>query len=75
MYVQFCAPGDGRRNRLKHAEQFIEINRSRKRCILLAALQKYTCDKRTYERQIQIGGSTLQYNDSNVKQFSIVLLM
>jgi len=33
LYVQFCAPDDGRRNRLKHVEQFIEINRSRKRCI------------------------------------------
>jgi len=29
--VQFCAPDDGRRNRLKHVEQFIEINRLRKR--------------------------------------------
>jgi len=35
LYVQFCAPDDGRRNRLKHVEQFIEVNRSRKRCILL----------------------------------------
>jgi len=33
-----CAPDDGRRNRLKHVEQFIEINRSRKRCILLDVL-------------------------------------
>jgi len=33
LYVQFCAPDDGQRNLLKHAEQFIEINRSRKRCI------------------------------------------
>ena len=37
-YVQFCGPDDGRRNRLKHAEQFIEVNRSRKRCILLVVL-------------------------------------
>jgi hypothetical protein len=29
LYVQFCAPDDGRRNRLKRIEQFIEINRSR----------------------------------------------
>jgi len=27
----------------------MEINRSRKRCILLAVLQRYTCDARTYE--------------------------
>jgi len=33
LYVQLCAPDDGRRNRLKHVEQFIEINRSRKRCV------------------------------------------
>jgi hypothetical protein len=32
-YVQFCAHDDGRRNRLKHVEQFTEINRSRKRYI------------------------------------------
>jgi hypothetical protein len=38
MYVKFCAPDDGRRNCLKHVEQFIEINRSRKRCILLVVL-------------------------------------
>jgi hypothetical protein len=35
LYVQFWAPDDGRRNRLKHVEQFIEINRWRKCCILL----------------------------------------
>jgi hypothetical protein len=28
LYIQFCAPDDGRRNRLKHVEQFIEINLS-----------------------------------------------
>ena len=36
--LQFCAPDDGRRNRLKHAARFIEINRSRKRCILLVVI-------------------------------------
>jgi len=30
LYTQFCAPDDGRRNRPKHVEKFIEINRSRK---------------------------------------------
>ena len=43
-------------------QQFIEIyiyiyieiygNRSRKRCILLVVLWRYTCDARTYESQI-----------------------
>jgi hypothetical protein len=28
LYVQFCAPDDGRRNVLKHAKQFVEINKS-----------------------------------------------
>jgi len=51
MYVQFCAPDDGRRNRLEHVEQFIEINRSIKRCILLVVIWRYTCGARTYERQ------------------------
>jgi len=32
--------------------EIIEINRSRYRCILLVVLQRYTCDARTYERQI-----------------------
>jgi hypothetical protein len=30
LYVQFCAPDDGRRKRLKNVEQFIEINSLRK---------------------------------------------
>jgi hypothetical protein len=51
LYVQFCAPDDGRKNRLKHVEQFIEINRSRKHCILLVVLSSYTCNARTYESQ------------------------
>ena len=38
LHVKFFAPDDGRRNRLKHVEQFIEMNRSRKRCILLVVL-------------------------------------
>jgi hypothetical protein len=50
LYVQFW----GRRNRLKHVEQFIEINRSRKRCILLVVLQRCTYDARTYERKIYV---------------------
>jgi hypothetical protein len=36
--VQFCAPDDGRRNRGERVEQFTEINRSRKRCILFVVL-------------------------------------
>jgi len=51
LYVQFCALDDGRRNRLKHVEQFIKINRSIKCCILLVVLWRYTCDALTYERQ------------------------
>jgi len=35
LYVQFCDPDDGRRSRLKHVEQFIEINRTRKASVLL----------------------------------------
>jgi len=33
--MELGAPDDGRRKRLKHVKQFLEINRSRKRCILL----------------------------------------
>jgi hypothetical protein len=38
LYVQFCVSDDGRRNRLKHVEQFMEINISKKGCILLVVL-------------------------------------
>jgi hypothetical protein len=38
LYVRFCALDDGRKNRQKHVEQFIAINRSRKHCILLVVL-------------------------------------
>jgi hypothetical protein len=39
---------------LQHSiqKQFIEIYMSRKRCILLVVVWRYTCDARTYERQI-----------------------
>ena len=33
LYVQLCAPDDGRKNRLKHAEGLTEINKIEKRCI------------------------------------------
>ena len=39
--LQFCAPDDGRRSHPKHVKQFIEINRSRKRCILFVVLYIY----------------------------------
>ena len=29
LHVQFCTPDDGRRNRLKHMEHFVQINKSR----------------------------------------------
>jgi hypothetical protein len=54
LHVQFCVLDDGRSYRQKHVEQFIEINRSRKRCILLVVLQRYTCDVRKYERQKKV---------------------
>jgi hypothetical protein len=38
LYVQFCAPDDGWRNCLKHVEQFMEINRSRRYRIMLVVL-------------------------------------
>jgi hypothetical protein len=36
--MELGAPDDGRRKCLKHVEQFLEINKSRKRCILLIIL-------------------------------------
>jgi hypothetical protein len=38
LYVYFYAPDDGRRNRLKHVQKFMEFNRLRKGCILLVVL-------------------------------------
>jgi len=35
LYAQFCAPDDGRKNRLKHVERRTEINKFAIRCILL----------------------------------------
>jgi len=37
--VQFCAPDDGRENRLKHVERLTELNE--KHCILLVVLWEY----------------------------------
>jgi len=38
LYVQFCAPDDGQKNRLKHVEHLTEINKFEKHCILLVVL-------------------------------------
>ena len=38
LYVQFCAPDDGRKSRLKHVERLTEINKFEKRCIFLVVL-------------------------------------
>ena len=38
LYVQFWAPDDGRKNRLKHVERLTEINKFEKRCISLVVL-------------------------------------
>jgi len=70
LYVQFCAPGDERRNRLKHVEQFIEINRSRKRCILLVVLYRYSCEARTYERQ---NNNLLIVESRHIKSFFLTI--
>ena len=40
LYVQFCAPDDGQKTRLKHVQRLnhTEINKFEKRCILLVIL-------------------------------------
>jgi hypothetical protein len=38
LYVQFCAPDDGRKTHLKHVERLTEINKFEKRCILLVVI-------------------------------------
>ena len=55
LYVQFCAPDDGRRNRLKHVEQFIEINRSRKRCIFLVVEIYWRCTDIWTSKTMKLG--------------------
>jgi hypothetical protein len=49
MYMQFWAPDDGRKTRLKHVQRLTEINKLRKvaSCWLYSA--KYISDARTYE--------------------------
>ena len=37
-YMQFLAPGDGRKDRPKHVQRFTRINNLRNRCILLVVL-------------------------------------
>ena len=49
LYVQFCAPDDGRKNRLKHVERLTEINKFEKRCVLMVVLCDYINHARTYE--------------------------
>jgi hypothetical protein len=39
LYAQFCAPDDGWRNRPKHVEQFIVMNRPRKRAFVGCTLE------------------------------------
>jgi len=41
LYVQFRAPDDGKKTRLKHVERPTEINKFEKRCSLLVVLRKY----------------------------------
>jgi len=48
-YVQFWAPDDRRKNRLKHVERLREINKLWNVCILLVVLCEYISDARTYE--------------------------
>ena len=38
LYVQFCAPDDVRKTRLKHVQRLTEINKFEKSCIFLAVL-------------------------------------
>ena len=69
LYVQSCAPDDGRINRLKHVALLTEIYKLEKRCILLVVLWKYAAHntkfclikavhcrvhKATYRHHIQI---------------------
>jgi len=42
LYVQFCAPDDGRENLLRYVERLTEINKFEKRCILLVVLWEVT---------------------------------
>jgi hypothetical protein len=53
------------------SEQFIEINRSRKRCILLVVIWKYTCDARAYGRQIGTNVTILIFFSETIITFTI----
>jgi len=78
LYLQFCAPDDGRRNRLKHVDKCIEINRSRKRCILLVVLCSYTCDARKYEpkkNRLHVMHIYIQYHMGSHKAYTSVKIM
>jgi len=49
LYVQFWAPIDGRKTRLKHLERLTEINKFENIRISLVVLREYISDARTYE--------------------------
>jgi len=48
--VQFLAPDDGWKNRLKHVQRLTEINKILKCCILLVVICKYISDAWTYDK-------------------------
>ena len=60
LYVQFCAPDDGRKNRLKHVERLTRINKFEKSCILLVVLweaeMKLSCFLYLHFRRQRLGG-------------------
>ena len=51
LYIQFWAPDDGQRNRLKYVEHFTKNSDT---LYLVGRTWKYVCDARTHERQIWI---------------------
>jgi len=50
--VQFCAPDDGRKTRLKHVQRLTEIIKYEKRFSLLVVFQEYINDAQNYECKI-----------------------
>jgi hypothetical protein len=66
LYVQFCASDNGRKNLIKHVEQFIEIIRSRK----VASFWLYFRD--CFKFYVKV--AWWLYNDKNLSQKKLLCL-
>ena len=64
LHVQFCAPDDGRRNRLKHVENFVERNKSRNVASCWLYFGNKSLDWCYFDKQLKVG--TVKFSEPSV---------